>query len=218
MCKWLLAVIALGAGCIPAIAQDYSKLTFNIGGGPTVPLNPSANYAGVGGNFTAGAGLNFNRKNSLGLEFLWTGLPRNVDLTPALSPIAHVNLYSIAANYRHHIDSLGGSRFGAYITGGGGWYYRVSSVDSTVLPVPAGTPCIPIYNWWGFSCDPSGLLILGSIASRNNSAGGVNAGIGLTARFGDAGLKVYVESRYHYAWNNRVPTTFIPVTFGIRFN
>ena len=216
--RCLLAAMALGAGWFPAAAQDYNKLTFNVGGGPTVPLNPTANFAGVGGNFSAGAGLNFNRKNSAGLEFLWAGLPRNIRLDLAQGPIASVNLYSIAANYRYHIDSLGGSRFGAYFTGGGGWYYRVISLNQTAAAGPGGTSCLPIYHWWGFSCDASGLLIPQSVASRNESAGGVNGGIGFTVRFGDAGLKFYAESRYHYAWHSRVRTTFVPVTFGLRFN
>ena len=39
----------------------------------------------------------------------------------------------------------------------------------------------------------------------------------LDRRLSDSGWKIYVESRYHYAFSN-IPSTVIPVTFGLRFN
>jgi len=32
------------------------------------------------------------------------------------------------------------------------------------------------------------------------------------------GWKFFVESRYNYAWNRFIPTTFVPVSIGFRFN
>jgi hypothetical protein len=46
----------------------------------------------------------------------------------------------------------------------------------------------------------------------------INAGVGMTIRLTYKGWKFYVESRYNYAWQSRIPTTFIPVTLGFRFN
>jgi hypothetical protein len=40
----------------------------------------------------------------------------------------------------------------------------------------------------------------------------------MTIRLSDTGWKFYVESRYHYAFTQRIATTLIPVTFGFRFN
>jgi hypothetical protein len=37
-------------------------------------------------------------------------------------------------------------------------------------------------------------------------------------RLSDSGWKFYIESRYNYAWNSRIHTALIPVTFGLRFN
>jgi hypothetical protein len=128
-----------------------------------------------------------------------------------------VNLYALTAEYRHHIDRIGRSPFGVYVVAGGGWYYRYAKVDRNFF-VPPQTVCDPIYSWWGFGCDTSGFVITETIAFKGSSAGGVNAGAGFTIRLSDNGWKFYIESKYHYAWNNRVPTTLVPVTFGFRFN
>jgi len=214
----LVGVAALVASCLStAFAQDFSRFNFNIGGGPSAPINPTARYVGLSGNFNIGAGYNINKKNSITGEFLWVGLPSNLDFHPIDAPSIDMNLYSLAVNYRYHADSIRGSHFGLYALGGGGWYYRHASLDRNII-VPPSTVCTPIYFWWGYGCDPGGYVISEQIASRGNSAGGVNAGVGFTVRLTDSGLKFYVESRYHYAWTSRVPTTFAPVTFGFRFN
>jgi hypothetical protein len=61
-------------------------------------------------------------------------------------------------------------------------------------------------------------VVTETIAQKATNAGGLDGGVGFTIRFGDSGWKFYTESRYHHAWNPVIPTTFIPVTFGIRFN
>ena len=203
---------------VPLQAQDYSKFAFNIGGGPSTPLNPLGSFVGVSGNFDVGAGYNINKHNSITGEFMWSGLPPNRTVVqPVTLPFGSVNLYTLTAEYRPHLDSIGGSRFGVYAIGGGGWYYRHSSVSSNFV-VPPNTVCQPIYFWWGYSCNTGGFVATETIASRGVSAGGVNAGGGFTLRLTDGGWKFYVEAKYHYAWSDRIPTTLVPVTIGFRFN
>jgi hypothetical protein len=202
------------AGWAPLHAGDFSKFNFNIGGGITTPINPTANYVGLSGNFAVGAGYNLDKKNSIIGEFQWNGLPPNTIIHLPLAPFGSMNMYSITTNYRHHIDRLGGSPFGLYVMAGGGWYYRFASIDKTFL-VPPGTACAPIYDWWGYGCEGT---VTETLASKGNSAGGVNGGAGFTIRLSDSGWKFYVESRYNYAFSNRIPTTFVPVTFGFRFH
>lgn len=212
----LFAVILLSLILVvPVCGEDFSKLNFNIGGGITTPLNPTAEFVGLSGNFAIGAGYNINKHNSISGEFMWNGLPPNTVIHIPNAPFGSVNLYSLTTNYRFHHDSLGGSLFGLYAIAGGGWYYRFASVDKNYV-VPPGAECAPIWFWWGYGCD--GGIVTETIASRGNSAGGVNAGGGFTIRLSDKGWKFYVESRYNHAWNNRVPTVFVPVTFGFRFN
>jgi hypothetical protein len=199
-------------------ADDWSKFNFNIGGGVTTPLNPVATFAGVSGNFDVGAGYNLDRKNSIVAEFMWNGLPPNLFvIQPVRAPFGSVNLYSLTVNYRHKIDRIGHSPFGVYMIAGGGWYDRRASIDKNFV-VPPSTVCAPIYGWWGYGCDTSGFVVTETIAQKATNAGGLNGGVGFTIRLSDSGWKFYTESRYHYAWNPGVPTTFIPVTFGIRFN
>ncbi len=220
MCKKIAVSLSLlGAVWImPLHGQDYSKFAFNIGGGVTAPLNPTAQYAGVSGNFAAGAGYNISKRNSIIGEFMWAGLPPNIDVIHPIDGLfGSVNLYSLTANYRYQVDRISDSRFGLYVIGGGGWYYRFASVDRNFV-VPPGTACVPIYTWWGYGCTTGGFIYTATVANRGTSAGGVNAGTGFTIRLSDSGWKFYTEARYHYAWSNRIPSTLIPVTFGIRFN
>ena len=209
----LLGVVYL----MPAQAQDYSRFAFNIGGGVTTPLNPTGAYAGLSGNFVVGAGYNINKKNAIIGEFLWSGLPSNLFvLQPVKAPYSNINLYSLTVNYRHQFDRIHGSPFGVYFMGGGGWYQRYISIDKNYT-VPALTPCAPAYYWWGYGCS-DGYVYSQTVASKGVSAGGLNSGFGFTIRFADSNLRFFTEARYHYAFSERIPTTIVPVTFGIRYN
>jgi Outer membrane protein beta-barrel domain len=213
-------LILLCAGCISSLhAQDsdFGRLNFNIGGGLSVPLNPTARYVGVNGNGTSGLGANFDKYNSVEGDFLWVGLPpyRSLD-HPIFTPDVNVNLFALTGQYRFHVDSIDGSPFGVYLLVGGGWYFRDTDI-SRRLYVPQFTPCQPIYNWWGLACGANGYVSTAN-SSHGSSAGGANGGIGFTIRLGDGGWKFFAESRYHYVWSNFVPTTFVPISFGFRYN
>lgn len=204
-------------GIVPMCGQDLRKFNFNIGGGMTAPINPTAQFVELSGNFALGAGYNLGKHHSINGEFMWNGLRPNGVLHPVIAPFGQVNLYSVTTNYRLHNDRIKESAFGLYLIVGGGWYYRHFSLDRDFV-VDAGVPCAPMFFWWGFSCGDDGFVATQTIFSKGNSAGGVNAGGGFTIRIMDSGWKFYVESRYNYAWNSRVPTTFVPVTFGFRYN
>uniref|UniRef100_Q01YP2 Uncharacterized protein n=1 Tax=Solibacter usitatus (strain Ellin6076) TaxID=234267 RepID=Q01YP2_SOLUE len=214
---FLSTVLLSAAGLTPTYAGDFSKFNFNIGGGVMTPINPTANYVGLSGNFAVGAGYNINKGNSIIGEFQWNGLPPNQVLQLPGLPFGNINLYSITTNYRRQVERIGHSPFGVYVIAGGGWYYRHISIDKNYV-VPPSTVCSPAYIWWGYGCDTGSFIVSETIASKGNSAGGVNAGTGFTIRLSDSGWKFYVESRYNYAFSNRVATTFVPVTFGFRFN
>jgi Outer membrane protein beta-barrel domain len=220
MSRTLFALVwLLGCALVPLQADDseLQLFNFNVGGGLSVPLNPTARYLGVNGNAGAGAGANFNRHNSIEGDFMWSGLSPTLNLVQAIDrPRGSVNLYSVTGNYRFHIDSLADSPFGIYIIGGGGWYYRHTDINRNYV-VPPLTVCQPIYNWWGFACD-SGGVVQTTITSHATSAGGLDVGVGFTIKLPSPGWKFFMESRYNYAWSNFIPTTLVPVTFGFRFN
>ena len=209
-----------GALLSPLHAQDpeLHRLNFNIGGGLSVPLNPTARYAGVSGNGTSGVGVNFDKYNAVEGDFLWVGLPPNFAVArPNFRPDVSVNLFALTGQYRFHLDSINESPFGFYLLAGGGWYYRLTDISRRFF-VPPQTPCQPVFNWWGLACDANGFVFGSGSRSAGSSAGGVNGGVGFTIRFAHTGWKFFAESRYHYVWSTFVPTTFVPITFGFRYN
>jgi hypothetical protein len=207
----LLSVV----GIIPVLAEDYNKFTMLAGGGVGVPLNPTATYAGVGGNFLTGAGYRFDEHNAVIGEFMWHGLPPSVDaLRQAIGQGASSNLYSLTANYR--FSGNFGHTFGYYLIGGGGWYYRHVSLTKTV--VSQGTVCQPIYGWYGYSCGNGLVENTFTLVSTGTSSGGGNAGAGLTIRLSENGWKFFIESRYNYAASRLVSTQVAPVTFGLQYH
>jgi len=214
---WISTAL-ITATFVPSIAaQDASKLTANMGGGLTTPVNPTARFAGLSGNFVTGVGYNINNKNAIVGEFMWAGLPPNrFAIHPIDAPFGSINLYSLTANYRFQIESINRSRFGFYTMAGGGWYYRYSRVDKNYV-VPPFTACSPDFIYWGYACDSSDFVFSQTVAFKGRSAGGLNAGVGFTIRIGDSNWKIYMESRYHYAWHDLVHTNVVPVTFGFRF-
>ena len=215
--RFLVSIALLGAGAMMPL-YGQSRMTFGIGGGVSTPLNPTGAYTGVSGNFNVGAGYKVNEKNSITGEFLWNGLPTDIfTLHPVDAPSGSISLYSLTVNWRHHFDRIKGSPFGVYTVMGGGWYYRYSKIDKNYT-VPPNAACAPIYYWWGYSCTPAGYVASETIAYKGASAGGLNGGVGFTIRLADSNWRFFTEARYHYAFTNRVPSTFIPVTMGIRFN
>ena len=230
----LVAIALLGAlWTISVKAQSSSPFNLHIGGGIGVPLNSTANFAGISGTFQLGAGPNLGPHSSIVGEFMWQGLPptRNT-LLPALNALcatsvgssapcsiasisATNNLYALTANYMYHLD---GRRFGGYVIGGGGWYYRYAQLHNvTIAP---GTVCEPAWDWWGYTCQNGFISTSNVLATKGVSSGGVNGGVGITIRLGagDSDVKYYVEARYHYSpQGGRVSTQIVPVTMGLRW-
>jgi hypothetical protein len=214
----ILVVVLSAAGAVPLFADDYEKFSFKAGAGISTPLNPTGAYAGVSGNVVFGAGYNINKNNAVVGEFMWSGLPSNLFvIQPVKAPFSKINLFTLTVNYRRQFDRLKGSPFGVYLIGGGGWYYRYVSIDKNYV-VPAGTVCQPAYYWWGYGCDPSGYVHTQTVASKGSSTGGLNAGTGFTIRFSDSNWRFFTEARYHYGFTERIPTTLVPVTIGMRYN
>lgn len=220
---------------IPAMADEAqeSQFNFHIGGGIGVPLNPTAGFAGIGGTFQVGAGPNLGKHSSIVGEFMWQGLPPTRSallpivnsfclLNPPVAPStacslgglnASDNLYALTANYMYHRE---GERFGYYAIGGGGWYYRYAQLKNfTVAP---GTVCAPAWDWWGYTCQNGFINSNAVLATKGVSSGGVNIGGGITLRVTQAGIKFYMEARYHFSpQGGHVSTQIIPVTFGFRW-
>jgi hypothetical protein len=214
-------------------AQE-TNLPFNgyFGGGIGVPVSSTRRFAGISGIFQIGAGPNLTKHNSLEGEFMWQGLPANLSSltpvvnSPGVNPLISTqptnnlstatNLYALTTNYKFHME---GHRFGFYMIGGGGWYFRHAELKN--YTVPPGTVCQPIWDWYGYTCANGLVSMSNTLISHGVSSGGMNGGGGITMYLGnvdDYPTEFYMEARYHYSpQGGRVPTKIVPVTFGIRW-
>jgi hypothetical protein len=209
--------------------ENASPFNVDIGGGIGVPLSRTSDFAGVSGAFQVGAGPNITSHQSIVGEFLWQGLPPNRTALQALSSLTCVvpttaaaatcglntsrNLYALTANYMYHRE---GRRYGFYLIGGGGWYYRYGQLKNAV--VAPGTVCQPVWDWWGYSCVNGFVSTNNTLVSKGVSSGGVNAGGGLTINLSEQRIKFFIEARYHYSpQGGKVSTQVVPVIMGIRY-
>jgi Outer membrane protein beta-barrel domain len=202
-------------------AQDESeKINSNLGAAVSLPLSPTSDFVKTSWGIVAGAGYNFSEHHSLIGEFMWSALyPSEEGLQPirvALndnSITGHGNLYALTANYRYQTQ---GRLYGAYVIGGGGWYYRTSGFTGPVMS-GSGIACAPAWRWWGFTCSSGTVTPNQSLGGYSSSVFGGNVGMGLTRKITDSGYRIYIEPRYHYAPTKNEAIHLLQLTFGIRY-
>jgi hypothetical protein len=141
----------------------------------------------------------------------------------------HIWSFTVGPQYTYYQ----GDKFGSYVIGGVGFYHKVTDFTTPAV----GEYCDPYYGCYEYQADQV-------IDSYVSNSFGVNGGVGFTyklSRFSD--LKIYGEARYVYTANesrpyydgvtgtnpttnvnyfnvfpqNSAKTTYIPLTFGIRF-
>jgi Outer membrane protein beta-barrel domain len=222
--KAIIVVTILSIAHCHVYAQDDSdddpKMNSNLGMPISAPLNPAGRFVNLGLGITYGAGYNFTRRHAVIGEFMWNNLfTNNGALTPIRVALQNPdirgsgNLFAFTGNYRFE---LRGRALGTYLIGGGGWYFRTAHLSQTIT-TGSGITCTPVWIWWGFSCESGTVTADQTIASSTTHAIGMNAGIGFTARVGDAPYRMYVESRYHYVPSKGINTQLVVVTVGIRY-
>ena len=224
-------------------ADGSSKYAFQVGGGFTLPTGGSHNYYKTSWAIQGGVGRNFNKNFALMADFNWANFGiqtntlnnllatyNNLGATDqsgaALSQLGgygHVWSFSLDPVY----NFAQGEKTGAYITGGVGFYHKIST-----FTIPAiGQYCDYYYGCYTYQANQP-------IDSYTSNAVGVNGGVGYTyklSRFSNT--KLFAEAKYVYTANSRkpyslgsatnsyfnafpqnsAPTTFIPITFGVRF-
>ena len=207
--------------CSTLHAQDYSdKINSNMGASVSFPLSPTSNFVNTSWGLAGGAGYNFSAHHSFVGEFMWSALyPSGSSLQPirvALndnSITGHSNLYTLTANYRYQRQ---GKTLGAYLIGGGGWYFRTLGFTGHVTS-GSGTACTPAWLWWGFTCVSGTVTANQTIGGYDSSVFGGNVGMGITIKVADPSYRVYIEPRYHYAPTKNVTTQLLMITVGIRY-
>ncbi|HEV2213653.1 MAG TPA: hypothetical protein VGR64_00105 [Terracidiphilus sp.] len=200
----------------------HSNLAFEAGGGFNAPTSASSPYITWGGNFTVGVGKRLNDRLSLLAEyqFIDDKLPGAlIAETGAQGGHAHIWSLTLAPVF----DLFPSSTNSVYVTGGGGFYRKVTSFTN-----PAQTQyCSYFYCYPGTTN-----VVVGHFSSNQ---GGWNIGGGFTHRmgglYGDSKLKLFAEVRYLDILTPAVTTQpnglgtttvgkdtkIIPVTLGVRW-
>jgi hypothetical protein len=116
-----------------AAGQDYgshhdmfSHLAFEASGGANGPSGNTSNYLTWGGNFTVGGGLHFSKRFALLAEyqFLDDKLPGDL-IAETGADGGHAHIWSLTLD--PVFDLLPNSTNSVYVTGGGGFYRKVTS-------------------------------------------------------------------------------------------
>jgi hypothetical protein len=234
-------------------ADGSPKYDFFVGGGFQVPVGDQFNYAALSWGFGGGGGRMFNAHFGVNAEFNYDhfGLSGGTlndqqdlyNYTIALynsqnpgNPVQFIqgldgnnHVWSFTAQPIYNIKS--GEGFGAYVTGGGGFYHKVTN-----FTVPSiGTYCDPFYGCYQYTANQT-------IDHYTSNAFGINGGLGLTYKFSRfSNQRLYAEVRYVYLFNSFRPgvtidtvnptnaseanffpqnsqrTAYLPVKFGVRF-
>jgi opacity protein-like surface antigen len=194
-----------------------SHLTFEAGGGANGPSRGSGKYITWGGNLTVGAGYRFTPHFSFLTEyqFIHDKLPAAI-ISPTGANGGNAHIWSFTLD--PVIDFFPQRREDIYITGGGGFYRKVTNFTDPVLVEYCD------YFFCGITTQNQ---VVGHFSSNQ---GGWNAGLGITHRV-TGRAKVFAEARYLQidtpAVNSQpnglgatrvaAETKLIPVTLGVRF-
>lgn len=202
-------------GHYPNYQSRWSHLAFEAGGGFTAPIGNDARdgYDGWGYNISLGAGWNFSKYFGALIEYQFN---RNkipgATLAQIGAPGGNINTWSLTLDPIIYLPLS--HSFGAYITGGGGFYRKVTNFTA-----PQAVQECYYFCYYGY--------VNQTIGHFSSNQGGMNIGLGTYwSAFGpDSHAKLYAEARY--VWVDSPPPTsttegegtegLIPVTFGIRF-
>ena len=200
-----------------------SKLAFEGGGGYDIASGDTSNYVNSGWDIAVGGGMRFSRAFSALIEyqFIHDGLPSAI-VTEAGSQTGNVHLWSLSLDPVY--DILPKAANGVYVTGGAGFYRKVTSFQNAV----AQQYCYYFYCGTGYSNQ--------TVGHFSSNQAGYNVGGGFrhkfTGMYGDGRMEVFAEVRYVDVFTpaviNQSPnglgnttigkgTRLLPINFGIRF-
>lgn len=190
-------------------------LAIEAGGGFNVPAGNTNTWQDVGYSINVGAGWMFTNRLGVLAEYGFNraAIPQDT-LTNVGEPQGNVHVWSLTLDPIFYLKTSG--HWGGYVTGGGGFYRKLTSFTE---PVYVGDYCDYFYG-----CYPQYSNVTLSHFSSNQ--GGVNIGAGMTFKpNADGKGKFFAEARY--VWVDS-PTSsasavgtgtvgMFPVTFGFRW-
>jgi opacity protein-like surface antigen len=200
----------------PTRGSFFSRMAFEAGGGFNSPAPDSPDIT-WGGNLNLGAGYRFNPMFSTLIEyqFISNKLPGSlIAEAGATGGYAHIWSFTMAPV----VDLFPKGRFDAYVTGGGGFYRKVTNFTD---------PQSFIYCNYFYCGVGTENVVVGHFSSNQ---GGWNVGMGIAHRF-EGNMKLFAEARYLDVLTPAVTTQpnglgtttveagtrLIPVTIGVRW-
>jgi Outer membrane protein beta-barrel domain len=199
----------------------WSHIAIEAGAGFTAPVaNTAHGWETYGYNIKAGAGWNFTKRLGVLLEYQWNRdkIPGSTLTQLAIAsgldtPLGgNVNTWSFTLDPIFYFPVT--HRAGAYITGGGGFYRKVTNFTAPELTYVCYYYCYPGY-------------VPTTVAHSSSNQGGLNIGAGFYWKLSeDSRMKLFAEARYTWVdspvANPSDPygsgtSSLIPATFGIRF-
>jgi opacity protein-like surface antigen len=190
--------------------QGLGRFNANVGAGPAFPVGDSSDRINTGYNISAGAGMNLSRHLGFEVDYLFSSFDlSNRALAAAGAPDGYAHNWGFSFNPIFHIAP--DRKIGAYVLAGYGVFTR--TVNLTRPGVVPGVICDP----WTFICFTG--PVYADIIYRSNSTtkGGWDIGGGVTYRLGEGRTKVFTEIRYYDVLTRDPRTTFLPLTFGLRW-
>lgn len=226
-------------------ADGSNRFAFVAGGGFNVPVGAaSSNYLSTSWRVEGGAGVNLNKQMGILVQFDYDhfGVPGRVlanqqALYNSFDPTGQNSFSNLGGNAHIWSFTLNpvfnlyqGDSLGAYVTAGGGFYHKVTN-----FTVPTtGTAYDPYYGYYQYQANQT-------VDKYTSNAPGVTGGFGLTYKFSRwSNERLFAEARYVHTFNqarladatltnagtgtrnnfyppNSNETSYIPITFGIRF-
>jgi Outer membrane protein beta-barrel domain len=190
-------------------------LAIEAGGGFNVPAGNTSTWQNVGYSLNLGGGWMFNDRIGVLAEYSFNGanIPQNT-LTNIGEPDGNVHVWSLTLDPIIYYKTSG--HIGGYVTGGGGFYRKLTTFTQ---PVYAGDYCDYFYG-----CYP--VYENETLSHFSSNQGGVNIGTGVTFKPNpDGKLKLYAEARYVWVDSPKNSASgigtgtlgMVPVTFGFRW-
>jgi hypothetical protein len=185
----------------------FSRIAVEAGGGFTAPLGNSQADITYGWNFTGGLGYKLSRRFGVMAEYQFNHnkIP-GAALSAVGEPDGNIHIWSLTLDPIWNYKTSGS--WGGYITGGGGFYRKLTSFTEPVIETQ--------FFCDFFSCFPVQVQQNVVVSHFSSNQGGLNLGTGIT--FGNwNGAKFYSEARYEWLDTPGRGTQIIPVTFGLRW-
>lgn len=207
--KRLLFAFCIGSLALAsANAQEFSKFTFDLGGGFSGPVGSTGDYLNWGWNVGAGAGVNFSSHLGAMVNLGYDSMGiNNTTVTSLGLPGGQVHVFHATVDPVVHLTPRG--HFDFYLTGGGGVFHRYQEFSGT-----SGVTTTAYIPALGIVPGPTGATPITATYSVNRPGFDVGGGFAMGA-FGKG--KFFAEARWEHMFATGGHVDFLPLTFGFRW-